>query len=317
LAYAIIAVIVFWRHLNYKRLVSGILAAFCLFDIGYWHIKPLMGKNLEVTFLDVGHGDSIVVRFPNNYVVLIDGGGIKGSDFDIGKHVVAPALLRMGIHHVDSLVLTHPHHDHYKGLAAIAEKFGPATLYTNGANAPEEELSDWEEFLGRVEKSHVSISPIQESSNINSDFSMEEGGAKLEIVAPRAREVALLDANDASLVIKLSVRKRSFLLTGDLMRVGESTLVDRRRDLSSDVLKVGHHGSETSSSLEFLKAVKPSVAVITVGEHNQYGVPDQVVLNRLGDFGARIYRTDIDGAITIRTDGDSINVDTFVKNPKH
>jgi len=317
LAYAVIAIVVFWRRLAYKRLVAGVVGALFIMDFGYWHIKPMINKSLEVTFLDVGHGDSIVMRFPNGKVALIDGGGVKGSDFDIGRHVVIPALLRMGIHHVDKLILTHPHHDHYKGLATVAEQMRPNFIYTNGGDAPEEEWDDWQDFLNRVQKKRVPIVSLAGPDNQTRPFVMEEGGAKLKIFAPSARDVSILDPNDASLVTRLSYGERSFLLTGDLMQVGERLWLDAHLGVSSDILKIGHHGSETSTSDGFLKAVKPAIAVITVGEHNQYGVPDQIVLDRLSSVGARIYRTDRDGAITVRTNGNSLDVETFVKNPKH
>lgn len=312
LVYAAIAVIVFWNRLACKRIIAGAVAAFLVIDVGYWHARPIMGRTLEVTFLDVGHGDSIVVRFPNNHVVLIDGGGIKGSDFDVGERVVSPALLRMGIHRVDEMILTHPHHDHYKGLAAIAQRFRPRVLYTNGGDAPENELSDWEDFMQRIKESCTPIQVISGSGAPTPAFSMEEGDAKLDVFAPKATELSILDPNDTSLVIKISYGEKSLILTGDIMEMGERILLEGRPPVSGDVIKIGHHGSETSTSQEFLSAVNPSVAVITVGENDQYGLPDRIVLNRLNEIGAKIYRTDIDGAVTVRTDGKSLNVDTFV-----
>ena len=307
LVYACIAAVIFRRRLLYRRVVISALAAVLIMDVGYWHIGPFMNRNLEVTFLDVGQGDSIVVRFPNNHTILIDGGGIKGGDFDVGKNIVAPALLRMGIRSVDGMILTHPHHDHYKGLASIAEEFGPHVLYTNGMDAPEEEKEDWEEFLRRVGNANV---PVKTAT----DLYMEEGGARLSIAyAPGEREATVLDPNDTTLVIRIIYKDRSILLTGDLMDLGERVLIEGGHDISGDVLKVGHHGSETSTSVGFLKKVKPKIAAISVGENNQYGVPDEVVLNRLREAGAIIYRTDLDGAITVSTDGVDIEADTFVK----
>ena len=306
-AYAGIAAVVFWNRLPYKRLVAGTLAAFLVLDVGYWHMGPVMRGSLEVTFFDVGHGDSILVRFPNNHVTLIDGGGIKGSDFDVGRNILSPALLRMGIRRVDDLILTHPHHDHYKGLAAIAENFKPRILYTNGGDAPQEEAEDWEEFLSRIKAARVRIETV-------SNLTLEEGGASLTVFAPEVRDISILDPNDASLVIRLTYKNRSILLTGDLMDIGERTLIENRTDLASDVLKVAHHGSETSTSIKFLETIKPQIAVISVGLHNQYGLPDQIVMGRLQQIGARVYRTDLDGAITVRIGSKSFDVETFVKN---
>lgn len=310
LAYAAIATAVFWKKLSYKRLAVGVLTVLFIADVGYWHVWPVINQNLEVTFFDVGQGDSILVRFPNNHVTLVDGGGIKGSDFDVGNNIVSPALLRMGIYNVDDMILTHPHHDHYKGLAAIAENFRPHVLYTNGGDAPEEESADWEDFLTRVKSSNVRIENA-------SGLILEEGGASLTVFAPKVKDINILDPNDASLVIRLTYKNRNILLTGDLMDFGERMLLADQPDLTGDVLKVAHHGSDSSTSVELLKAVKPQTVIITVGENNQYGVPDQIVIDRLNEIGAKIYRTDLDGAITIMTDGNLLGVDTFVKNPKN
>jgi competence protein ComEC len=271
-----------------------------------------MNGRLEVKFLDVGQGDSIVVRFPNGHVTLVDGGGIKGSDFDVGRNIVAPALLRMGIHRVDDMILTHPHHDHYKGLAYIAEKFRPDVLYTNGQAAPEDEITEWEDFLVRLKGADVPLRSVIGTGGGSSSLTVEEGGARLELFSLRPKDISLLDPNDGSLVIKITYKDRSIVLTGDLMDMGERMLLEARPDLSGDVLKVAHHGSETSTSSLLIEAVRPKIAVISVGENNQYGMPDEVVLKGLKNAGAEVYRTDLDGAVTISTDGKTVDVDTFV-----
>lgn len=315
LAYAVIAAIVFRDRLPYKKAVAAALGAALIFDAGYWHLGHHMTGRLEVRFLDVGQGDSIVVRFPDGHVTLIDGGGIKGSEFDVGRNVVVPALLRMGIRSIDDIILTHPHHDHYKGLAYIAEKLRPEVIYTNGTDAPEDEAADWEDFLERVKRADVPLRTLNGAGDGRPALTVEHGGARLEVFAQPAKDLKILDPNDGSLVTRIVHGERSVLLTGDLMDMGERMLLEEGAGLSSDVMKVGHHGSDTATSAALLAAIRPEIAVITVGENNQYGVPDESVINALKNAGAEIYRTDRDGAVTISTDGRTIEVDTFV--PRH
>jgi competence protein ComEC len=301
-----------WRRLPRKRLLISIFAAAFISCYGYSYARAILKPELKVTFFDVGQGDSIAVQFPNGRVFMIDGGGIKGSNFDIGEYVVAPALLSMGVRKIDRLILTHPHHDHYKGLGAICERFRSGVLYTNGAAVPEDEKEEWEEFMSRVNRSGVEAVLLNGNGDAAPVLSINEGGAVLDLYSLRRRDIDLLDPNDASLIARLKYKNYSFLFTGDLMEAGEQIWMRAGADFKSDVLKLGHHGSRTSTGEEFLKAVSPKIAVVTAGENNKYGFPDDEVLNRLKQRGIKIYRTDLDGAITITTDGTSLKIDTFV-----
>lgn len=307
LAYAVIVTLVFWRQLPYRRLVAVGLTAGLIFNVGWWQMKPLMTDRLEVTFLDVGQGDAALIRFPGGKSMLIDGGGLPRGEFDIGEHVVAPVLLAKGIHRVDWLMLSHPHHDHYRGLAAVAERFHPDVLWTNGFSPPEKELEFWNDFMRRVEGSGVSIRRIDASFD-----PIEVNGVKLEVLHPRGKVPHDLDLNESSLVLKFTYDDVSFLFTGDLMDWGENELMNSGSDIGSTVLKVAHHGSDTSSSTGFIESVRPKYAIISAGQYNPYGMPAPIVLDRLNESGTTIYRTDKHGAVTVITDGSKIDVITEV-----
>ena len=301
--YACMATIVFWRRLSYRKLVAGSLAALMLMGLGYQKMPSLLDQNLEVVFLDVGQGDSTVVRFPTGEVMLVDGGGIKGSVFDVGRNVVAPALWRLGIHKVDWMVLTHPHHDHYRGLGYIAEQFGPKILWAAKGQPPDEEQEDWDEFVARREAAGVPVKLIGPNHP-----PMEIGDVVLRLI--RLPDDKISQLNDSSVVADIRYGDHRTLLMSDLTGEGERILMAQETDLSADVLKVGHHGAADATTSGFLQAVRPQAAVISVGEGNKYGMPDREVLDRLQAVGAHIYRTDRDGAITVRSDGRKFRVKT-------
>lgn len=307
LVYAVMLVVALWPRLAYRRILLTMAAAALAVQAGWVHARPLFMNELSVTFFDVGQGDAMMVRFPDGRVLVIDGGGLPRSSFDVGANVLAPALLHQGVRHADWLMLSHPHHDHYRGLGAVAEQFHPAAVWTNGHAAPEEEREFWHAFLERVNATGAGMKVLDADHD-----PIVIGDATLEILYPPPDMDVPDDLNDTSLVAKLTYGAVSFLFTGDLTTAGERILLDDRADVAATVLKVGHHGSETSTSSAFLDAVNPGTAVITVGQGNHYGMPDQIVLDRLNERGVDVYRTDLHGAVTIRTDGTDISCHTFV-----
>jgi len=312
LALAGIIIIIFWKKIPYRRLALILFGIFVLSDAAYWHVLPKITGNLEVRFLDVGQGDSIFVRFPNGNTALIDGGGLQGSEFDVGKNIISPALLRMGIYSVDYLFLTHPHYDHYAGLASIAENFHPKILYTNGLASPSEEKEYWSAFLDQINKSGALVYNVYQEG-AEPALLLREGDVNINVYVLPENIISDYDLNDSSLVTHIVYKQKSILLTGDLTKKGEQEMMHAKFDLKSNVLKVGHHGSDTSSGQDFLEYVDPDYAVITVGENNRYGMPDEAVLSRLNQEGAKIYRTDLDGMVTLKTNGDDIDVESFVE----
>jgi competence protein ComEC len=260
-------------------------------------IEPGM---LELTAIDVGQGDSLLVVFPEGAAMLIDGGGRleygrrRRSNLDTGEDVVAPYLWRRGLRRIDVLAATHAHQDHTGGLRALLENFRPRELWT-GANPPAALLRQARE---------LGVEIRQQRAGAPFDFS----GARVQVIAPTAAYAASRagkePGNNDSLALRISYGARSFLLTGDLEAAVERRLLEEGANLAADVLKVAHHGSRTSTTQGFLDAVRPSIAVISAGFENSFNHPHPDVLQRLE--GAIVLRTDLGGLATIRTDGSGL-----------
>jgi competence protein ComEC len=264
-------------------------------------------NQLEVTAIDVGQGDSLLVTFPDGRTMLVDGGGIPvfghaaRSQLDIGEDVVAPYLWGRGFHTVDVVALSHAHEDHIGGLPSLVSDFHPRELWT-GATP---QGGSWSALQREAERRGIRIVEMREPRR----FAF--GGAEIEVLAPFQDYTAgAAPANNDSLVLRVSFGRRSFLLTGDIERLIERGILERGQLQPVDVLKVPHHGSHTSSSDMFLDGLKPSFALISVGYENSYGHPHRDVLDRLAQRHTAVYRTDRDGLVTIRTDGRRLYVET-------
>jgi len=292
-----------WRAASYT-LVAATLALLL------WQPFParVHPGQLEMTAIDVGQGDSLLVVFPDGKRMLVDGGGIPAfanrprSQLDTGEDVVAPYLWGRAIRRVDVVALSHAHDDHIGGLPALVNDFHPRELWTGAT--PDNPL--WRALRDAARRAGVKIVPMTAPQH----FSF--GGAQVEVLAPLADYIPVdTPKNNDSLVMRLRYGRHSFLLTGDAERPVERRMLEENEIEPTDVLKVGHHGSHTSSSAEFLGAVAPVFAVISVGELNSYGHPHKDVLERLSQAGAAIYRTDADGLVSIRTDGRRFRVETW------
>jgi competence protein ComEC len=281
--------------------IASVLALFVLLLWQPWRgggISSLPPGTLEVTAIDVGQGDSILVVLPRGETILVDGGGRlvfgrqRKTNLDIGEDVVSPYLWNRGIRRIDVMVATHAHQDHIGGLAALIANFRPKVLWT-GANPPPE-LIDLAQRLNIPSERRHPAGPFDLS------------GARIEVLAPADDYASVKPGNNDSLVLKIAYGSRSFLLTGDMERGIEAQLLASGADLRADVLKVGHHGSRTSSTPAFLDAVAPSVALVSAGFENSFGHPHPDVLARLSVRRTAILRTDLDGLVTARTDGQSL-----------
>jgi competence protein ComEC len=274
--------------------LAALLALFALLLWQPWPARIDPGL-LELTAIDVGQGDSLLVVFPTGSTMLVDGGGlltygrVRRTNFDIGEDVVSPYLWSRGIRRIDVAVATHAHQDHVGGLAALLANFRPRELWT-GANPPPE-LIERAASLG--------VRAIERRAGPPFDFA----GTRIEVLAPTQDYAAIKPGNNDSLAFRIAYRDRSFLLTGDLERPVEARLLAFGSLTHADVLKVGHHGSKTSTIQPFLDTVAPSMAVISAGYENSFGHPSAEVLDRLAARHTAILRTDLDGAATIRTDG--------------
>ncbi|MGZ4866928.1 MAG: DNA internalization-related competence protein ComEC/Rec2, partial [Candidatus Angelobacter sp.] len=256
--------------------------------------KTENGK-LEITAIDVGQGDSILVISPQGRTMLIDGGGSTSrvpSEFGFGEDVVAPYLWSRGLESLDVVVLTHAHEDHLGGLPRIVEDFHPAELWV-GINP----LTD--DLLHLYDVAWANRVAIQK--HIAGD-EFDWGGTKIRVLSPPADwQSTPKHANDASLALLIGCGDTKALLAGDLERNMEQFVATESPQ--ADLLKVPHHGSATSTSSALLAAVRPRFAVISAGYQNPFGHPRQVVLDRLQMYGVRTYRTDLQGAVTFLLDG--------------
>ncbi|NWF93928.1 MAG: DNA internalization-related competence protein ComEC/Rec2 [Syntrophaceae bacterium] len=300
-------------HLR-KRAVRYLFVAGCLvflLDIAFWNVKGLFQKNLSITFIDVGHGDSILLQFPGGKRMLVDGGGLHQDRFDIGKNVIAPLLWNKKIRRIDFLVLTHPDPDHLKGLNFIASHFSIGQFWESGLRVDSEYYRQLEETLSRRRVQRFFMdedSPPQMMNGVRISFLNPSRTNRSYEGYP---DSSLL--NNHSLVMMTQFKNIRILLTGDIEKEAEDRMLRKGHALSADVLKIPHHGSPSSSSLDFLRRVKPTHAVLSVAGHPIGRLPHPEVLKRYEELGTKIYRTDQHGAITIMTDGEKIEIKTFVR----
>ncbi|MBI5453864.1 MAG: DNA internalization-related competence protein ComEC/Rec2 [Deltaproteobacteria bacterium] len=294
LFYALLIALV---NIRRSRLFAYI--AICVFvailaDLGYWKYKATGDGSLRATFISVGQGESALIEFPDGKRMLIDGGGGFKTEFDAGERIVAPFLWSRKIDSIDYMVASHAQLDHIGGLRFIAENFGVNEFWWNGVGG----LRGLGESLS---ERGVSIRTIGRG---NGPPVREIGGVKVEALHP-LKDYGY-DTNNMSLVLRLTYGNESILFTGDIGEEGEGELV--KNNPRATVLKAPHHGSKGSSGLKFLEKVRPSVVVVSAGRNNRFGFPNKETLDRYSAIKARVIRTDKDGAVTIETDGNGLQV---------
>ena len=244
---------------------------------------------LRVTFLSVGQGDGAVVRFPGSRVMLVDAGGSFSDEFDPGERLVAAYLWSHKIMHVDYLALSHPELDHFGGFNFIARNFSPSEFWAIDVSSPDRK---YEALLEALAAADVRLRLMDSRSPPR-----EIGGVTVACFNPDPALAAT--RNNSSMMLMLSLGPTRILFTGDIEARGEEAVLARGRDLRATVLKVPHHGSRTLSSPEFVEAVRPTVAVMSLGYRNRYGFPEPAVVERYREAGALVLRTDQCGAVTI------------------
>jgi competence protein ComEC len=274
--------------------VSALFVSSVTVALYHSRAKAESGK-LEITAIDVGQGDSILVISPQGRTMLIDGGGSIGpvrSEFDFGEDVVAPYLWSRGLDHLDVVALTHAHGDHIGGLPSIIEDFHPSELWV-GINPATPELVN---LYGVASAQHI---PIQKHV---AGEAFDWSGTKIRVLSPPADwQPKSKRANDDSLALLIGYGETRALLAGDLERNMEQYVA--AESPQANLLKVPHHGSATSTSSALLAAVRPQFAVISAGYQNPFGHPRKVVLDRLQIYRVKTYRTDEQGAVTFLLDG--------------
>ena len=250
-----------------------------------------LNDELRVSFIDVGQGDSEFIELPNGETMLIDAG-----TNETGKNVV-DYIKSLGYTSIDYVVGTHPHEDHIGGLDDVIKTFDIGSIYMPKITA---DTKTFEDVLDAAESKNLMINTAKSGVSI-----MDTEDLSVKFLAPTLDSYE--NTNDYSAVVKVVYGDTSYLFTGDAEDFSESLITD---DVNADVLKVGHHGSSTSTSTEFLKKVSPSSAVISCGKDNSYGHPHSETLQKLADMGTAVYRTDELGTIVSVSDGKTITFDT-------
>lgn len=266
------------------------------------------GEGLQVYFLDVGQGDSELIRIPGEggyFNVLIDTGEYEYADGLTGY------LRDLDVEKIDALVCSHPHTDHMGCMARIIQRFEIGCLYM--PQLPEDQAPTtraYEKLLDAAEEKDLRVIRLHEDALMESP-----AGAQFQVMAPRV-DADWEGANNYSAVIRLVYGETSFLFTGDAEEESEKVILEDGYGISADVLKCGHHGSSSSTSKDFLREVDPRYAVISCGKENSYGHPHRETLRALEKQGAVLYRTDQDGTVLAQSDGKHITFETGLPSVK-
>ncbi|MDD5067824.1 MAG: ComEC/Rec2 family competence protein [bacterium] len=266
-------------------------------------IRPL----LKVVILDVWQGDASLIIFPNKKTLLIDAGpgGSEYTKFDAGKSVVSPYLRKNRISFIDTIVWTHPHSDHIGGIPSVLDKARAGEVLDCGMAYTTELYIN---CLTVVDREKIKYTIPRANDRIKLDPLVQ-----VKVVHPSKNWEYSNNPNDNSIVIKVKYGKVSFLFTGDAENEAEDFMVREGQDIKATILKVPHHGSDTSSSDDFLDTVDPEAAVISVGRNNKFGHPAKSTIAKYQERGIKIYRTDQNGDLTFTTDGEHYTVDTAKK----
>jgi competence protein ComEC len=299
-----------------RKLAFGVAAMASILlcvDGGYWIYHRYFNPNLRATVIDVGQGNATLLEFPVGKTMLIDGGGFSdNTTFDVGEKIIAPFLWRNKISTVDRLILTHPNSDHLNGLLYIAEHFNVKEIWSN---SEPRRTKGYLKLLDIVKENRISMpafSAMPRTTTIN--------GVRLDILYPpsdflvRMIEDNWRNTNNNSLVLKVRFGSTSLLFPGDIEKKAEAEIVLLNRErLRSTLLMAPHHGSRSSSSVKFLAEVSPDWIVISSGWRNRFRFPHPSVLKRYEDRGCQVISTALNGAIFIKSDGNSMTVKPFIE----
>ena len=262
-------------------------------------IHNFIPKNLRIHFVDVGQGDCTFIETPRNRTILIDGGGQINSNFDIGKSTLLPYILHRGYTSIDYIIISHFDFDHVGGLLYVMQEIKVKNVVISLKGQTDSE--NFKKFLEIAKENKINTITVKAGDKINI-----EKDVNFEVIWPiEGIDITENAINNAAICCKLNYKNFSCLFTGDIEKKAEEEILKKYKNqgvLKSNILKVGHHGSKTSSTEEFLSLVKPQISLIGVGKNNNFGHPNEEVLERLINCGSKIYRTDEDGEISITVD---------------
>lgn len=260
-------------------------------------MKFIPNKYINVNMIDVGQGDAVYVETAKGKTVLVDSGGTEGSDYDIGENILVPYILDRGKVCIDYAFLSHMHEDHIEGIYAVIQKLKLKNLII-GKQETDNEL--YSKVVELANKYNVNIIEVKQGDELIIE------GVIFDVISAKENDK---NVNNMSLILRMTYGEVSMLFTGDAEKELEENI-----NVKTNILKVSHHGSKTSSTEEFLKKNMPQVALISVGENNSYGHPNKEVLERLKKINAYIYRTDLNGEIYMRLyKNGKIRINTKIK----
>ena len=278
---------------NKVKIIGSIVILAIILVVGFiGKNKPTENQYVSVHFIDVWQGDCQLIELPEGRTMLIDAGDNGTED------VIIEYIDELGIKKIDYLLATHPHADHIGGMAEIISHFDIGEIFMPRV---QNNTRTFEDMLEEIDKKGLTISSAYEGKVI-----FEYSGVKAEILSPK-KDKTYEEMNNYSAVVKLTAGEKSFLFMGDAEKEIESEILNY--DIKADCLKVGHHGSSTSSGLEFLKKVSPEYAVISCGVDNDYGHPHKETMNSLEKVAKKVLRTDKSGTIIIRCDGSKLDIE--------
>ncbi len=308
-----------------KALKISALSAACLVAVTIFHpfSANLPDGRLHLDFIDVGQGDAILLTFPNGETMLVDGGGKMNFDQKfvrndagdepevfipdtqtIGESVVSPFLWSKGLDKIDYLLATHADTDHIQGLTAAAKNFRVRTAFFGRTPFEDQDFAELDEVLT---KRKIPSAVLKRGDNLNF------GGATVEVLYPEADDSPKpVSDNNHCLVVRVTYGNKRFLLTGDIEQETENALLQTPQFLQSDLIKVAHHGSRTSSTDAFIAAAQAEYAIISVGKRSRFGHPHAEVVERWKNSGAKVLTTGENGAISVTTDGKNLEIQTFL-----
>lgn len=281
-----------------KYIIVVLICFVLFFQIGI-RFAYASGNSFEIHFIDVGQADAAVI-ICDNEVLMIDGGNSEDSDL-----IYSYLKNTLKLSHIDYMIATHPHEDHIGGLSAALNACSVGIIYSP--------VTDYDSKAFRSFKKYALLQGLDfVIPNVGDSFSL--GSATVRFLSPYIEYPSM---NDNSIVVRIIYGETSFLFTSDAEWDAEHDMVDSHFCLRADLIKVGHHGSNNSSSYVFLREVMPKYAVISVGKNNTYGHPSEDVLSRLQDADTEVYRTDIHGDIICTSDGQTLTFITEKHPPKH